>query len=204
MSLTPAVPGWRHWALTGAAELRGQLDGVMDSMNFFGDASKFVDAPTDDVMSLIPTRLIAEKLTADLVNLSWKAVTGDCRVFNMYGPTEATIISSVLEIKKSDNEKYKRLSSIPIGKPIANTNLLILDKHFNLCPIHVPGELYIGGDGLSGGYLNNPELTAEKFVLAHSSRLIADRIVKEETADFPMSYELSAINYELSTITYEL
>lgn len=57
-----STPGWRHWALTGAAELRGELDGVLDTMNFFGDASKFVDAPTDDVMSLIPTRLIAEQL----------------------------------------------------------------------------------------------------------------------------------------------
>ncbi|MCL1043827.1 MBL fold metallo-hydrolase [Shewanella electrodiphila] len=57
-----STPGWRHWALTGAAELRGQLDGLLGTMNFFGDASKFVDAPTDDVMSLIPTRLIAEQL----------------------------------------------------------------------------------------------------------------------------------------------
>jgi len=57
-----SVPGWRHWGLTGAAELRGQLEGVLDTMNFFGDASKFVDAPTDDVLSLMPTRLKAEEL----------------------------------------------------------------------------------------------------------------------------------------------
>lgn len=57
-----STPGWRHWALSGAAELRGELDQLLDTMNFFGDASKFVDAPTDDVMSLIPTRLIAEEL----------------------------------------------------------------------------------------------------------------------------------------------
>ncbi|MCM2678169.1 alkyl sulfatase dimerization domain-containing protein [Echinimonas agarilytica] len=60
-----STPGWRHWALTGAAELRGELDGVLDTMNFFGDASKFVDAPTNDVMSLIPTRLIAEQLKSN-------------------------------------------------------------------------------------------------------------------------------------------
>lgn len=57
-----STPGWRHWGLSGAAELRGQLDGVLDTMNFFGDASKFVSSPTDDVVSLIPTRLIAEDL----------------------------------------------------------------------------------------------------------------------------------------------
>ncbi|MGD2085539.1 MAG: amino acid adenylation domain-containing protein [Candidatus Aminicenantes bacterium] len=106
----------------------------------------------------------AEKLTLDLVNRGCQSVTGDCRVFNMYGPTEATIISAVLEINKPDNEKHKDLSSIPIGKPVANTNLLILDRHFNLCPVHIAGELVIGGDGLSRGYLNNPDLTNQKFL----------------------------------------
>lgn len=60
-----STPGWRHWGLSGAAELRGQLDGILDTMNFFGDASKFVSSPTNDVLSLIPTRLMAEQLKAD-------------------------------------------------------------------------------------------------------------------------------------------
>ena len=53
---------------------------------------------------------------------------------------------------------------IPIGKPISNTTVYVLDKHDNLAGIGIHGELCVGGDGLSRGYLNQPELTAEKFV----------------------------------------
>ena len=106
----------------------------------------------------------AEKLTYDLVKRTFESAAQECQVFNMYGPTEATIMAAVLEIDGSDIEKYKHLSSVPIGGTIANAGLLVLDKHMQLCPIGVEGELYIAGDGLSRGYLNNPELTAEKFV----------------------------------------
>ncbi|KHA62138.1 metallo-beta-lactamase [Vibrio variabilis] len=84
-----SVPGWRHWGLTGAAELRGQLDGVLDTMNFFGDASKFVDAPTDDVISLIPTRLKAEELKADetiVINID---IEGESYLINVSNRTMA-------------------------------------------------------------------------------------------------------------------
>ncbi len=106
----------------------------------------------------------AEKLTHDLAVRSFEWVHEDCRVFNMYGPTEATIMAAVLEIQRRKVEDYKDLSSVPIGKSIANTALLVLDKNKRLCPIGVEGELYIGGDGLAQGYINNPELSAEKFV----------------------------------------
>ena len=110
----------------------------------------------------------AEKLTLDLVERSLATVSGTCRVFNMYGPTEATIISAVLEIQREKVTEFKSLSSIPIGRPAGNTTLLILDKYLNVCPVNIAGELYIGGDGVSQGYLNNPELTAEKFTYAVS------------------------------------
>jgi amino acid adenylation domain-containing protein len=105
----------------------------------------------------------AEKLTQDLVQRSFESVSSHCRVFNMYGPTETTIISAVLEIQREEQDKFQHLSGVPIGSPVANTTLLVLDSNLNLCPVNVTGELYIGGDGTAAGYLNRPELTAEKF-----------------------------------------
>ncbi|WP_241762569.1 alkyl sulfatase dimerization domain-containing protein [Vibrio splendidus] len=84
-----STPGWRHWALTGAAELRGELDGVLDTMNFFGDASKFVEAPTDDVMSLIPTRLIAEQLNTNETHVINLVVDGSPYLVNVSNRTMA-------------------------------------------------------------------------------------------------------------------
>ncbi|MDQ1355344.1 MAG: hypothetical protein QG657_5654, partial [Acidobacteriota bacterium] len=105
----------------------------------------------------------AEKLTVDLLKRSFASVQQDCRVFNMYGPTEATIISAVLEIKRGDENRFEALTGVPIGGPVANGPLLVLDNYFNLCPVNITGELYIVGDGVAAGYLNNPELTCEKF-----------------------------------------
>ncbi len=78
-------------------------------------------------------------------------------LYNMYGPTETTIWSTLHKFEPED-------SSISIGHPIANTTIYILDQHLQLVPMGVPGELYIGGDGLARGYLNRPELTAERFI----------------------------------------
>jgi amino acid adenylation domain-containing protein len=105
----------------------------------------------------------AEKLSCDLVGRSYEWVSEECRVFNMYGPTEATIMAAVLEIARAKLSGYKALSSVPIGKNLGNNILLILDRHLQPCPLEVPGELVIGGDGVALGYLNQPELTCEKF-----------------------------------------
>jgi fengycin family lipopeptide synthetase D len=113
----------------------------------------------------------AEKLTVDLVKRSIESVSGHCRLFNMYGPTETTIISAVLEIHRERVEQYSVLSGVPIGKPVGNTDLLVLDRQLHLCPFQVMGELHIAGDGVARGYLNNPELTAEKFGRAVNSHL---------------------------------
>ncbi|MCH7322498.1 amino acid adenylation domain-containing protein [Solibacillus sp. MA9] len=79
------------------------------------------------------------------------------KVINGYGPTENTTFSTYYEI-------YDTTSTLPIGKPIANSTAYILDKHNKLVPIGVPGELCVGGDGVARGYLNNEELTKAKFV----------------------------------------
>jgi acyl-coenzyme A synthetase/AMP-(fatty) acid ligase/acyl carrier protein len=81
-------------------------------------------------------------------------------VVNLYGPTEATI--QVTHYACRDN--LPEIATIPIGAPIWNTMLYVLDERMAPVPLGVPGELYIGGDCLAWGYLNRPELTAEKFV----------------------------------------
>lgn len=78
-------------------------------------------------------------------------------LWNMYGPTETTIWSSADKVEP--NGKV-----VTIGRPIANTQIYVLDKHLQPVPIGMVGELHIGGEGLARGYLNRPELTAEKFI----------------------------------------
>jgi amino acid adenylation domain-containing protein len=110
----------------------------------------------------------AEKLTTDLVETSIKYINKNCRIYNMYGPTEATIISAVQEIKREELQNYKRLTSVPIGMPVGNGGIYILDKYKQLCPINIVGELYLSGTGVANGYLNNPELSSEKFIVPAS------------------------------------
>ncbi len=79
----------------------------------------------------------------------------NARIYNMYGPTETTIWSTLKDVTNS--------TKISVGKPIINTTCYILDKHKKLLPPLIPGELYIGGASVSCGYLNRKELTDEKF-----------------------------------------
>lgn len=93
----------------------------------------------------------------------WQKLVGDrIRWLNAYGPTEATIGVTIYE--PATCQENQSVYSVPIGGPIANTQIYLLDKHFNPTPPGVPGELYIGGVGIARGYLNRPELTAEKFI----------------------------------------
>lgn len=82
------------------------------------------------------------------------------RLINGYGPTENTTFTTCREITRGDCDK----PSIPIGKPIANTTVFILDDQLRRVPVGIPGELCTGGDGLAIGYQNAPDLTAEKFI----------------------------------------
>ena len=92
-------------------------------------------------------------------------------LWNLYGPTETTIWSTAYRVKSKEGP-------ILIGRPIANTEVYILDNTLQPVPIGVVGELHIGGDGLSRGYLNRPELTAEKFIPHPFSEEEEDRIYK--------------------------
>jgi amino acid adenylation domain-containing protein len=96
----------------------------------------------------------AESLPRDLADA---LVARGAAVWNLYGPSETTIWSTTHKVA-ADEEP------VPIGRPIANIQVHVLDGHRQPVPIGVPGELYIGGAGLAQGYVNRPELTAEKFI----------------------------------------
>ena len=86
----------------------------------------------------------------------------NANIYNMYGPTETTVWSTIKDLSNTSN--------ITIGKPIGNTTCYILDKNKNLLPIGVPGELYIGGDGVTKGYWKRNTLTSEKFIVSPFSK----------------------------------
>lgn len=91
------------------------------------------------------------------MDLSKQLLNRCSMLLNVYGPTETTIWSTLDIVEPNSN-------TIFIGKPIANTQVYVVDKSMNPVPIGVPGELLIGGDGLARGYINLPELTKEKFI----------------------------------------
>ena len=102
-----------------------------------------------------------------------RRLVSSCReVWNMYGPTETTIWSSVYRVHGREER------SVPIGKAIANTTLYILDANQQPVPAGSEGELYIAGEGLARGYFNRPELTAEKFLPDPFSSRPAARIYR--------------------------
>ncbi|MGB8508752.1 MAG: amino acid adenylation domain-containing protein, partial [Pyrinomonadaceae bacterium] len=81
-------------------------------------------------------------------------------LWNGYGPSETSIYSTIHRVEARDTEE----TSVPIGRPVANTQVFILDDQLQPVPAGVPGEMYIGGDGVARGYANRPELTAERFI----------------------------------------
>ncbi len=96
-----------------------------------------------------------ELLPSGLVTQLRQTVAGD--IFNLYGPTETTVWSAAHRIARDE-------PLIPIGQPIVNTQIYLLDAHLNPVLPGTPGEIFIGGDGVARGYLNRPELTAERFL----------------------------------------
>ena len=110
---------------------------------------------------LLPAKLLifgGEALHSDLVE-DIQFSGAQCRVVNHYGPTETTV-GKLLHVV-TPGKKYN--ATIPIGKPFSNTQVYILSKELELCPAGVPGELYIGGDGLARGYVNQTDVSNTKF-----------------------------------------
>ena len=97
----------------------------------------------------------------------WQSFAPDTVLVNEYGPTETVVGCCVYTVppqSAGEGEEAPQAGSIPIGRPIINTQLYVLDAHLQPVPIGVVGELYIGGAGVARGYLNRPELTAERFL----------------------------------------
>ncbi len=93
-------------------------------------------------------------------DLATRLLEGRGSLWNLYGPTETTIWSTIHPVGPDE----PAAGSISIGRPIANTQTYVLDRYLQPAPVGVRGELYIGGAGLARGYLNRPALTAERFV----------------------------------------
>ncbi|MEA5504347.1 amino acid adenylation domain-containing protein [Halotia wernerae UHCC 0503] len=115
-------------------------------------------AQSQQLLSLKTVIVAGESCPKELVK-QHRELFPQTHLFNEYGPTEATVWSSVYNCKNHDLN-----NSVPIGRPIANTQIYLLDSHLQPVPIGVSGEIYISGLGVAKGYLNRPELTAQKFI----------------------------------------
>jgi amino acid adenylation domain-containing protein len=119
---------------------------------------------TGDERSVLPRRRLVlggESAPRELVDRVLAA--GSCRVLNHYGPTETTVGSLTFPIEAGAGDA-PRPAKVPIGRPISNTEVLVVDHAGQPVPIGVPGELCIAGAGLARGYIGRPEQTAERFV----------------------------------------
>lgn len=110
-----------------------------------------------------------EALSPGTVEL-WRSIWPDVRLINEYGPTETVVGCCVYEVPLA----WKPEATVPIGTPIWNMRMYILDQHRNPVPMGVPGEIYIGGKGVARGYLNRAELAAERF--------LSDPFIREDAA----------------------
>jgi len=98
---------------------------------------------------------------------------GACRVLNHYGPTETTVGVLTHEVTAASIEAAEAhgATTVPLGCPLANTQAHVVDAHGNEQPVGVPGELWLGGDGVAQGYLKRPELTGDRFVTFRGARV---------------------------------
>jgi aspartate racemase len=125
-------------------------------------AGLFHQMVEDHLAALSPVRQLlagGDVLSVRHVKKLLAAATGQTLI-NGYGPTENTTFTCCHPMQQPEQVGH----SVPIGRPIANSQVYLLDRNLELVPVGIPGELYTGGDGLARGYLNQPKATAEKFI----------------------------------------
>ncbi|MBN1204932.1 MAG: amino acid adenylation domain-containing protein [Myxococcaceae bacterium] len=125
--------------------------------------------------------------------LAWKrTVSPRVTLTNEYGPTETTVVSAACELA-TVTEQELHAGGVPLGSAVTNAQLYVLDSELQLCPLGVPGELYIGGENLGRGYLRRPELTAERYVPHPYSRVPGARLYR--TGDLARYRESGMLEY---------
>jgi surfactin family lipopeptide synthetase A len=155
-----------------AEELRRDMEQMLHLLNKESIARLFLPfvalqqlAEVADSHKLVPTHLCAVITAGEQLQITssirrlFDQLKG-CTLYNHYGPSESHVATAFT--LEGFPEQWPSLP--PIGRPIANTQIYLLDEHQQPVPVGLPGELYIGGAGLARGYLNRPELTAERFI----------------------------------------
>jgi len=156
---TLVVPGPEfNWEARQISELifQNQISNILCIPSVYSELLQAGDA--GQLASLHTVILAGESCSRQLVEMHFKILPG-VQLFNEYGPTEATVWSTVYRCEPQGQQ-----TSVPIGRPIANTHLYVLDRNLQLLPCGVPGELYIAGEGVARGYLNRSDLTEQRFL----------------------------------------
>jgi amino acid adenylation domain-containing protein len=169
--LAPLMTGQQVWLVSEDRSDLQEIEAIADAILSENCWSlvKITPAHLELLNALLSEEKLADQTNAIILggealfatSLSlWRERAPGTRLVNEYGPTETVVGCCVYEVSEGTAEE----GAVAIGRPIANTQLYVLDRALQPVPVGVPGELYIGGDGVARGYLNRPELTAERFI----------------------------------------
>ncbi|HEX8472817.1 MAG TPA: non-ribosomal peptide synthase/polyketide synthase [Pyrinomonadaceae bacterium] len=165
----------------------------INTINAVPSFIKEIVAYGESMPALRTLHLGGEQLTRKLVAGISAIVPDECVLYNGYGPTEASVNCSIYSLGNNLSRQNEWPDGIPIGKATAANSLYVLDEFYQPVPVGVVGELFVGGDGLSDGYLKRPALTAERFIphpfsASHGARLYRTGDIVRYTPDGEIEY----------------